>query len=372
MTEIKATNVRCSAQDRYIDKNMILPTETKLSRACDIVSWGDGNAYPDYLLDLYKTSPTLRTIVNGNVDFICGDDIEFAGEWSNRKGVSVRKLVRSIAKDYEIYGGFALHVIRNKKGDVAEVYRIDPRHLRTNKDCNVFWYNEEFGKKFGAKSARVLPKFLKDVEGLKEQERAVHGESVLFVKDEETQVYPAPLYSASVKACELERCIDDFHLNAIENDFVSSFIINLNNGTPEEDIKTAIEKDINEKFCGHENGGRVLISFNEDQDHAITTESPKVEDFGARYDALAKHSRQQIFTAFRAIPALFGINPENNGFSNEEYDSAFRLYNRTQIQPVQQTIKEAFEMVYGQDVLSFVPFSIDTTTTSVSENNNNE
>jgi len=85
-----------------------------------------------------------------------------------------------------------------------------------------------------------------------------------------------------------------------------------------------------------------------------------VENFGERYEALSKHIRQQIFTAFRANPNLFGIPTENLGFSQEEYQSAFKLYNRTMVRPIQRKICDAFDYIFGQPgMLTITPFSLE-------------
>lgn len=352
--------------DPYLQTNIVSPKET-LVASKDLVEWGDKNAYPDYLLDLYNNVPTLRSIINGNIDYITGDDVLLnailptLGEGvMNRKGDTIRDQVKDIAKDFEIYGGFALQVIRNFSGEVAEVYYVDMRYLRTNKEGNVFYYCEKWNKP-GKKDTLVYPAFLPFLEWdkLTPEERARHASSILFVKNIHTQVYPAPLYGASVKACELERNIDNYHLNAINNGFVSSVMINFNNGIPSDEIKAQIENDFNEKFSGHQNAGRIMFSWNPSKEAATTITPFKTEDFGEKYDALAKHSRQQIFTAFRANPNLFGIPTDNNGFSNEEYTESFKLYNRTQIQPIQRLIAETYEKVFKmKGVLTIVPFSM--------------
>ena len=86
-----------------------------------------------------------------------------------------------------------------------------------------------------------------------------------------------------------------------------------------------------------------------------------MEDFGNRYHALSTHSRQQIFSAFRAQPLLFGLTSDvNTGFSTEEFEQSFKLYNRTQIRPVQRMIADAFDRIYGaKGVLSIKPFSLE-------------
>lgn len=365
-------HVSFAAIDRYVDTNIVLPTE-KVTNG-NMVEWGKGNNYPDYLLDLYNNVTTLRAIINGNIDFIAGDDItilplgdRFANGIMNTKGDLINEIVRDLAKDYNLYGGMALQIIRDHNGDVAEIYYVDLRFLRSNKENNVFYYSEDW-RKGGRTDVITYPKFMRNLDwaSLDEEQRNRHASSILFVKNVHTQVYPAPTFAAAIKACEIERCIDDYHLNAIENGFTSSMIINFNNGDPGDEIKEEIERDFNDKFSGHQNAGRIMFSWNRDRTSATTLTEPKVEDFGNRYHALSTHSRQQIFSAFRAIPLLFGLTSEaNTGFSTDEFEQSFKLYNRTQIRPVQRMIADAFDKIYGgKGVLTIRPFSLDSNTES--------
>ena len=172
------------------------------------------------------------------------------------------------------------------------------------------------------------------------------------------QAYPAPLYCAAVKACELERGITDYHVNALENAFTGSLVINFNSGVPTDEVKEEIERAFTEKFSGSQNGGRIAFSWNPNRESATTFQSVKVEDFGARYDALSKWARQQIFTAFQAVPALFGLMTETTGFSEQEFQQAFRLYNKTRVLPVQRRITDALELIFGAGVVTITPFSL--------------
>ena len=356
-----------AAIDPYIDTNIILPVE-KFVSAKDLMEWGTRNSYPDYLLDLYNNVPTLRAIINGNIDFIAGDDVSIQpltqhlpNGIMNNRGDHIREQIKDISKDYEIYGGFALQIIRNLIGEVAEVYYIDMRFLRTNKEGNVFYYCEDWSKSV-RKDVIVYPAFMPNLnwDALDDEARNRNASSILYVKNIHTQVYPAPLYAASIKACEIERLIDDFHLSDINNHFVSSAIINFNNGIPDDDVKEQIEREFTEKFCGASNGGRTAFSWNPNKESATDIVEFEVKDFGERYKSLSDHSRQQIFTAFRANPNLFGIPTEGNGFANEQYAESFKLYNRTQIKPVQRMIADAYDKIYGQPkVLTIVPFSMD-------------
>lgn len=360
--------VSFAAIDPYIETSMVLPTEKPLTGK-DIIAWGERNAYPDYLAGLVKDVPTLASIIGGNVDFITGDDLSIqplheglADGQMNKRGDTIRAQVADLARDYETFGGFALQVIRDFTGAVAEVYYIDMRYLRTNKECDVFWYSEKWDKGGRADTVRY-PAFLPGLAAkwgeLDEAARNAHASSILYVKNTHTQVYPFPPYGAAVKACETERCISDFHLNAINNGFVSSAIVNFNKGVPTDKIKEQIEDDFCEKFAGHQNAGRVMFSWNDTKENATEVVEFKVEDFGERYKALAESVRQQIFTAFRAYPNLFGI-PTSTGFSMEEFEQSWRLYNRTHVRPAQRIICDAYDRIYGRPgVLTIKPFSLE-------------
>lgn len=354
-----------AAIDRYVEDYVVKPKETLLSGK-DMVEWGTKNAYPDYLLDLYNTVPTLRSIINGNIDYVVGDDITFNPAIGtgvmNGRGDTITDQVRDLAMDFWIYGGFALQVIRDITGGIAEVYYLDVRFLRSNKEGDVFYYCEKWNKG-GRNNVIIYPAFNPNLEwaSLTDKERNRNASSILYVKNTHTQVYPAPMYAAAVKDCEIERLITDFHISDINNHFVSSAIINFNNGQPSQEQQEEVEDEVNEKFCGASNGGRVMLSWNPNKESATDIVEFKVEDFGERYKALSQHSRQQIYCSFRAVPLLFGLTSEaNTGFSTEEFEQSFKLYNRTQIRPVQRKICDAYDKIYGvKGVITIKPFSLE-------------
>lgn len=369
-TENVRANVSFAALDPYIESNIVSPKET-LIHGKDMVEWGDGNMYPDYLISLTETVPTLRSIINGTVDFIAGDNVTInplnplwpIGQMNGR-GDMISEQVEDIARDQMTFGGFALQVIRGRDGRVAEIYHIPMRFLRANKECDVFYYCEDWQKR-GRKDTIVYPAFIPGLEEkwfeLDDEARNSHASSVLYVKTDHTHTYPVPVYGASVKACETERMIDDYHLNAVANGFNPSMIINFNNGIPTDEMKEEIERNIDEKFGGPQNAGRYILSWNPNKESATTFEVPNITDFGEKYKALAETCRERIFTAFRAYPNIFGLSTAT-GFSIEEFDSAFKLYNRTMVRPVQRMIADAYEKIYGQKgVLNITPFSLDGT-----------
>lgn len=342
-----------------IDKEWetLIPQNVENDGLKKYVTWGEYNDYPNYLWSLFNDVSTLKTIIEGTADYVIGNDVVCTIKGFdvevNTKGDTMRELVRLLARDYLIYGGFAIQVIRNKVGDVRELYYMDFRYVRSSKKNDVFYYSEDFTKKYVRSNKMVVyPKYVRENRNV--------PTSVMYVTNEKSKTYPTPRYSGSLKACEIERQIDTYHLSSLENGFGGSYILNFLNGIPSDEQKEEIEKNVNEKFAGASNAGRILINFANGKDNATTLEKLDTEDFGEKYKAAAERSKQQIFTAFRAIPALFGDVTATTGFNSQEFTESFKVFNRTVVRPIQQTICDSIDKIFGSgDSVNITPFSIE-------------
>lgn len=350
-----------------IDKEWetLIPQNVENDSLKKYVTWGEYNDYPNYLWSLFNDVSTLKTIIEGTADYVIGNDVVCTVKGFdvevNTKGDTMRELIRLLARDYLIYGGFAIQVIRNKVGDVRELYYMDFRYVRSSKKNDVFYYSEDFTKKYVRSNKMVVyPKYVRENRNV--------PTSVMYVTNEKSKTYPTPRYSGSIKACEIERQIDTYHLSSLENGFGGSYILNFLNGIPSDEQKEEIERNVNEKFAGASNAGRILINFANGKDNATTLEKLDTEDFGEKYESLAKRSKEQIFIAFRAQPILFGFMKENNGFSQDEYLQSFAIFNRTVISPIANTIKENIDKIFGvKDSVIIKPFTVEVTDNTLTD-----
>lgn len=339
------------------DYETYIPSFEERETIKSYVSYGKDNNIPDYLYGLYTDVSTLKTIINGTADYVCGDDVicnikGFETE-VNTKGDTIRELIKLCARDWLIYGGFAIQIIRNKVGEVRELYYMDFRYLRSSKKNEVFYYSEEYNRKYARSSKTVIyPKFIR--------ENKNDSSSILYVTNEKSKTYPTPSYSGALKACEIEKNIDTYHLSSLENGFGGSYVLNFLNGIPTDEQKAEIEKNVNEKFCGSSNAGRVLINFANGKDNATTLDKLDVDDFGEKYKAAAERAKQQIFTAFRAIPALFGDVTATTGFNSQEFTESFKVFNRTVVKSISDTIIESIDKIFGiKNSVTITPFTLE-------------
>lgn len=359
MTENNENKVALSfaAIDKVIERSIPTYDETD-ARGKNYVQYGTDNQYPEYLWNLYNDVTSLKTIIKGTADFVAGDDascnVEGFNFEINKKGDTLFELIGLLARDYLLYGGYAIQVVRNKAGKVGELYYIDFRYIRSSKKNDLFYYSEEYGKKYARTSKTVVyPKFVAEAENV--------PTSIVYVKNEKSRTYPIPRYSGALKACEIERNIDEFHLSSLENGFYGSFLFNLNNGVPSDEMKAEIEENITEKFAGASNAGRILLNFSNGKDNAATVQKLEIQDFGEKYDAAYKRSREQIYASFQAVPAIFGIMTETTGFSEQEFSEAFKLYNRAVVKPIQRNITDTLDKIFQvKGSITIKPFNLET------------
>jgi len=344
------------AIDTYIESNIVLPEESDSHKG--YVNWGVNNDYPQYLNSLYNNVPTLKAIIDGTVDFICGDGVEcddlLLSERINSKNETLNELVRDCGRDLLKYGGFAINVIRNKAGNVCQLHFISFERIRLSEDKKTVYYSKNWARDWRNERSIGRVKFV----SYPVFDPVNHADNSIYIfSNNLTDIYPSPCWSASVQSCDIEKKINEYHLNSISNGFSASYLISLNNGIPSEEQADEIEENIIEKFCGSGNGGRVVLNFADDKEHSAELTKLETDDSGEKYKSLAERSREQIFTAFRAVPNLFGLTV-STGFSNEEYAESFKLYNRTSVRPRQFDLVRAISYITGKEI-KIIPFTLD-------------
>ena len=300
----------------------------------DYVSWGSDNKFPNELYNMYLNSAILQSIINGICDYIFGGGINSGYDVINLKGDLFSDVVKKCVFDYIIFGGFSLQVVY-KSGKPENIYWLDFQKVRKSEDETKIYYCDEWGK--------YNKKCLEYDAWTPETKR---GTSIFYFKGHKTRgIYPIPMYVGALKSVKISTEISNFHLNNITNSFSANAIVSFNNGQPTETVKKEIERAFRDKFCSTANAGSFLLMFNESKDNAAEIARLESDDFDKKYESLTKSVKEDIFIAFRAIPELFGLPNENNGFSKEEYLEAFKLFNKTVIMPLQDDIERCFRSI---------------------------
>ena len=313
--------------------------ETKIAGR-KYVGYGEDNKYPDYLFSLYQNSTILQSVINGIIDYAVGQGVSsiHLSDVVNADGETWEDILRNMILDEMVTGGWAINILRDHNGVISEIYWVNVAHVRLSEDGKTAFYSDNING-WGAKPEE-LPVF-----DPKEQQKS----SIFYYKGNSRGLYPIPRWSGAIKAVETSCEISNYHLNSILNNFAPSAIISFNNGVPDKNTQEEMEKKINKKFVGSDNVNRFILSFSESGDNATTIQTLGSDAADQKFQTLKKSITEEIFIAFRATPALFGMNPENNGFSKTEFLESFQLFYKTMIEPIQKSLNKSFSKIFNVD-----------------------
>jgi len=339
-------------------KKIMLPEYEENTNTKTFVYYGADNNFPAFINMLYRESATIRAIIDGSVNYVCGNGIEIPDEgakWReeiNRRGDTVEDLVLQMGTDYYKFRGFAVQVVYNKLGEIKELYGLDFGRCRISADGKKVYYAKKWGQFTG--KYKVYDAFNK------EYIDPENPTQIFYFKDGARTCYPMPFWEGCFRDGMAEIEASKYVLNSLSNGLAAKTIITLPNtsGVLTEDEKKAVEKSIRTRFTGPDADSSFFLYWKDEEGEDLKVDAIQVQDESEKFSKIKASARENIFTSFRATPNLFGLQNESKGFSKEEFIECFALYQKTQIAPVQKKIERAFQKITGSE-LTILPFNLD-------------
>jgi len=122
------------------------------------IQYGANNDYPDYLLNLYKESSKHGAIIKGKSNYIYGKGFNFPKDlMANTQGENWNNIFKKAVKDDELFSGYYLQIIYNLEGKIKDVYHLDFKKVRINKEQNCFYVKNDWQD--NREKARAYPAF---------------------------------------------------------------------------------------------------------------------------------------------------------------------------------------------------------------------
>lgn len=342
-------------------KRPSVPIYEENANSKGFVNWGRDNMFPTEVHRMYMESVTVRSIIDGTVKYICGNGIrvdDSAARWNgviNRKGEDLSDLIEQLATDLLTYDGFAIQIIYNKLGAVAELYALDFGRCRTNLEGTKVYYSP----KWGAYTAKF-----KEYDAFnRERIDPENPTQIFFYKGAARTVYPFPSWGGAFKDALTEIEAGKLQLNSVANGLNAKTMITLPNDTGmlTDQQKEDVEEAIRSKFYGSEATSSFFLFWREEGMSEMKVDSIKTEDDSNRFKTMKESARENIFVAFRCTPTLMGVLQQAKGFSKTEYKEAYELYYKIQVKPRQKKICDVLNKILGTDnAISVLPFDIDT------------
>ena len=336
-----------------------LPTITETNNK-DYIQFGSDNLYPQYLLELYNGSSINNAIIKGVSSMIYGEGLDATDRqesdakkesWlalSSLLHNSPKDTLKCLAFDLKLFGMCYVNTIWNRpRTKIVEVRHIPAQYIRSGKADAYGKVNEYYYSADWENTRKHKPRYYKAFD-LKDRSDA---NQVLCIKDYSpgSYYYATPDYQGSTSYIQLDMEIAQFHLSNIKSGMFPSMAINMANGIPTREERRTIERQINAKFGGSGNAGKILLTFNDGKDTAPEIVPINANDNSDSYQFLSTETTRKVLTGHRVTsPLLFGVKGDGSGFGNnaDELRDSYSLFNNTVIKPFQNTLLEGLEPIF--------------------------
>ena len=327
----------------------------------DWISFGEDNLYPNYLLELFLGSAINGALIKSIGAMIYGEGLAATDvdESEGKKEAYLRlnellynspdDVLKDLAMDLKLFGGCYVNVIwsRDRKR-ISKIAHIGAQYIRSGKmidgEVEHYYYSADWSK---CKKKGYIPRAYK---AFSEKDRT-QASQILMIRDKNPALFYgfAPDYVASTDYIQLDLEIAQFHLSNISNGMFPSMAINFANGVPTEEERRTIERQVQSKFSGSGNSGRILISFNDGKDTAPEIVPIQTNNASESYQFLSKEVVNKVLSGHRVTsPLLFGIRSEGGGLGSnaDELRDAFSLFNNTVVIPFQNVLLKGLEKIF--------------------------
>jgi hypothetical protein len=312
------------------------------------VNYGDDNLFPQYLIDLYKSSATHNALCTSIAYMIFGDGVQ-ADTLEARLKIEewgLQDEVRKACLDLKIQGGFALEVVYSiDRSTIAKVRHCPFENIRSaevdeNEDVNFYYYSKDWADK------TCEPEV---VRAFDPSDSVDYPVQILYVKpfSPGSYYYPKPDYIGSIDYIELDKEIGKYHINNIKNGLAPSFTIHFKNGVPAQEERLRIRNDIERQLAGATNAGKFIVTYSDSPDRKPDFEPFPLSDADKQYQFLSTEVSDKIMVGHRVVSsAMFGVKTAGQLGNTQELQVASELFDRQVIKPYQRIVKSALESIF--------------------------
>lgn len=315
---------------------------------------GDNNSFYKYISQCYDGSVTNQAIINGYVSYIYGEGLY------DVNGINLSKYIskgdtRLITQDYYTYGAYALQVIWNMaKTAPIQVKYIPVFKLGLNIDHNTmmttgYWYSFDWEQQ-----TKYKPMFFHKFDGTYKDEDV---EIIMVQRPTSKPFFANPSYVSCLEYAELEMELAHSSISHVKNGFQGGTLVNMNNGVPESnELKELYKRKIIDNLTASGNRNKVIVSFNESAEKAITVENLSVPELNQQYVNFDETAERKLIIGHSAPPILFAGSREGGGLGNnaEELKTATQSLYRKHINPMREVIIDGL-----MDVFRFINPELD-------------
>ena len=327
----------------------------------DWISFGEDNLYPNYLLELFLGSAINGALIKSIGAMIYGEGLGATdadlNDSTKESFLRLNELLhnsdddvlKDLAMDLKLFGGCYVNCVWSRdRSKIAKIKHIGAQYIRSGKmidgEVDTYYYSADWSKwRKGEYRPRPYRAF--------STEDRSNASQILMIRDKNPALFYGfcPDYIAATDYIQLDLEIAQFHLSNITSGMTPSMAINFANGVPTDEERKTIERQINAKFAGSGNAGKILLTFNDGKDTAPEIVPIQTNDAAESYQFLSKEVVNKVLSGHRVTsPLLFGIRAEGGGLGSnaDELRDAFSLFQNSVVLPFQNILLKGLDKVF--------------------------
>ena len=363
----RTPKTKISAKNRLKVVNMFVPNsqqprvEERLHKEVPYVYWDEDNLFPQRMVSLADNASLHRQLILTIAKYVAGEGLEFIGnnaeaaeEFWNEITEKPDKHLWRTAVDSAYYSGYSWQVIYQGDGAINKVRPLDFSMVRSSKlniedfDVNSYWVSRDWKvatdrKNFSGDSEIYRPIEIQTYdfdEGVGDKKQLL---TVVSYSPDNTH-YPKPDYMGCLRYVDLARNLQEYHDNQLKNSFMAG--LHMHVSTDDEDDIDGLEADINAKFSGATNTGKLFLTVGNSQEApAVINEIPSLKDTDL-IQLIREGMNEEIVNAHGMPPILAGLQVDTGlGGAGLAIKEAQENFQNTKIKPKQKQITENIEQI---------------------------
>ena len=327
------------------------------------ISWGKDNNYPNYIINLKRTSPKHAAILKRKADMTASKG--FIETTLNKEFIknsfskdSLDTVAFKAAFDLCLHNAFAIQVTWSiDKTSISKIEYIDISKIRVTteslpqeknsdffKACDLeyFWYSDNW------KDSKCIPQLVQEFSTKYRGQivnESIQGSSTqifcYFGYEPGCDFYTLPEYIAGESYIALDAEIGQFHLQNVKNGFAPSYMINFNT-IPTDEEMDAIYKDLEKQYAGSKNAGKVILTFSDGKERAPEINKIDLNASDERFRDLSDQIKENIFLIHSCSETILGGSTEGKLGGTQELINSYTIFIDEVIAPKQKVIEDFF------------------------------
>jgi len=319
----------------------------------EYIYFGEDNAYPNILNELYYSSPFHSSIINFKSLNLVGAGYQIIPNMgiTERQKIDMNQMkfifndafMDKMSSDFLIHGRLTWKVYWNDEHTkIVNIERIEPAWIRAtekNEFGKVTKYaiGEDWQNKLRNNRARkyvYIPAF----DTYKKDEKVQLWTYQIFSPG--LEYYCQPTYANAANWIYLDGQISYYHKSNIENSINPSVVMKFYEKPANEQEKQEFTSRLKRDMSGARNSGKVLVFFSSGKDLAPDIESVEANKLDEAFVVTQEMIVKNIAFAHTIDPVLMGISTPGALGQSQQLETAYSIFQNTFVKPNQNTLNK--------------------------------